>query len=267
MRKGIKGTLSIVSLVFMLCGCGEQNPAEPVENTIKHLQNNELSEVGQYMYADSKEETESDSQESEGYEGSSSYADTMIQALTAFAEENAPYIRYEILDSEVDSVDATVRVKITYKNAGPVAKLTVNELIDQSVSSALTSAFTGGGDMDNDDMTAVFLASFEKAKEDAAIIDKTDTLEIHCKKVDGEWKICDGDVFLNIYYCNILDSISSMFDESEEELDTETVQKAENADVSVEAEPESENRDASAEPESESESDSDIMYYKLKLRT
>lgn len=258
MRKRIKEILTMASLAFVLFGCGEQNPAEPVENILKHLQNNELSEVGQYLYVDSGEETETGQQEFGNYEESESYSDAIIQAMTACAEENASYIRYEILDSKVDNDDAIVKVKITYKNAGPVAKLAVNELINQSISNALTSAFTGGGDMDDEDMAAVFLASFEKAKENAVIIDKTDTLEIHCKKIDKEWKICDYDVFLNIYYCNIFDSISSMFDE--EDSDAETVQKTENVDVSVETESEPENSDVSVE--AESESDPDIMYYK-----
>ena len=198
MKKKVNGFLIAILLMFALSACGTSKPSNVVEDAMKHMQNNEISEAGQYFYTDSEKGTENENQDE-----SESYSNVVLQAMTACAEENAGYIKYEIADSTIDGEEATVTVDITYKNAGPILKLAINDLTNQSISNAFSSAFLGGGELNDDDMSAIFLASFEKAKENAAIIDKTDTLEIHCKKVNKGWKITNYEELLNVYYCNM----------------------------------------------------------------
>lgn len=107
-------------------------------------------------------------------------------------------------------------------------------MTNQSISNAFSSAFLGGGELNDDDMSAIFLASFEKAKENAAIIDKTDTLEIHCKKVNKEWKITNYEELLNVYYCNMYVSLDSISSSSDEDVSIE-----ENTDPPLKTEPDS----------------------------
>lgn len=242
MRKRAKEILAILTFILILSACGAKKPEDTVGNVFRHLQNNELSEIGQYFYTDSKEEGEEDILKVQGNdEESDFYSDIMDGVMDELAEQNAQYISCEIMESMVDGDEATVKVKVTYKNAGPIMKLAFNDLLNQSISSAFTSEFLGGGDMMTDeDMAALFLASVEKAKQNAALIDKTDTLEIPCKKTDGGWKISEAEAFPNIYYCNILDSISSLFSELEEEDAPETessgIPETESSGISAEEE-------------------------------
>ena len=254
MKKKIIGSLIAIISMIALSACGAPKPNDAVENAIKHMQNNEISEAKQYFYTDSENESESDQQASQD----DLYSNVFLQVMTECAEENAQYIKYEIVESTVDDEEATVTIDITYKNAGPVVKLAFNDLINQSVSSAFSSAILGGGDLNDDDMTAIFLASFEKAKENAAIIDKTDTLEIHCEKVNKEWKITNYEDLLNVYYCNIYDSMNSMFSSSDEDVSNE-----ESADTS--AKPEDVSDEDGTDASAETESDSDITHFTMSF--
>lgn len=229
MKKKVNGFLIAILLMFALSACGTSKPSNVVEDAMKHMQNNEISEAGQYFYTDSEKGTENENQDE-----SESYSNVVLQAMTACAEENAGYIKYEIADSTIDGEEATVTVNITYKNAGPILKLAINDLTNQSISNAFSSAFLGGGELNDDDMSAIFLASFEKAKENAAIIDKTDTLEIHCKKVNKEWKITNYEELLNVYYCNMYVSLDSISSSSDEDVSIE-----ENTDPPLKTEPDS----------------------------
>lgn len=244
MKKKIIGVVAIIVLEALLFGCGAQEPSEPVENVMKHLQNNELSEINQYFYTDSTEGTEENEQVQEDSGISDSQLSIIWDALTECAEQNAQYIRYEIVDSVVNGDDATVKLEVTYKNVGPVIKLAFSDLINQSISSAFSSAFIGSGEMDDDDLTAIFIASFEKAKENVAIIDKTDTLEVHCKNVGKEWKICNPEVLRNIYYGNVVNSLESMFSESEDTEDEESTPEGENTDLATQTDLPSNEEDA-----------------------
>lgn len=259
MKKKISGFLAAIVLAAMLPGCGEQKPSEPVENVMKHMRNNEISEISQYLYTDSSEGAETNEVQ-EDSSISDSQLEILWDALTECVEQNAQYIRYEIVDSTVDGDDATVKLEVTYKNAGPLIKWAFNDLINQSVASVFSSTLIGGGEMDNDDWMAIFMASFEKAKENAAIIDKTETLEIHCKNVDKEWKICNSEVLRNIYYCNMPNALESMFAESEDAEDAESTPEVDNTGLS--AETESQPGDENISPSTENGLGSDISYFK-----
>ena len=203
MKNKGNGFLLIILSMLALSACGTPKPSVTVENVMKHMQNNEISEAGKYFYTDSEEETGDGNQTQENQNESESYSNVVLQTMTACAEENAEYIKYDITDSTIDDEEATVTVDITYKNAGPVLKLAMSDLMNQSISTAFSSTFLGGEELNDDDMSAIFLASFEKAKQNAAIIDKTDTLEIHCKKGNKGWKITNYEELLNVYYCNM----------------------------------------------------------------
>lgn len=212
--------LLVVVLMIGLVGCGTDKPDDMVENTVKCLQKNQVNEAKQYFYyEDSTTEKVEESTQSE--DDSDSFSDAFTDIMNECAEENSQYLKYEVVDSTVNGDAATVTVEVTYKNAGPVAKLALNDLISQSISSAFSSAFTDGGEIDNEDMSAILIAAFEKEKENAAIIDKTETLEINCKKTDKGWKISNYETLLNIYYCNILDTLENMFDSEEGTTDSE----------------------------------------------
>ncbi len=43
--------------------------------------------------------------------------------------------------------------------------------------------------LEDNDMSAMFIKSFENAQDSAAFVDKTDNLKIPCKKIDGKWKM------------------------------------------------------------------------------
>lgn len=232
--------LGILMLVG-LNGCGSEKPDNTVESAIECLKENQLNDASQYFFyeEDATLNTEEDEQSSETID---TYSSAYLNIMTTCAEENSQYLEYEILENTIDGDDATVKVQITYKNAGPVLKLAVNDLLETVVSSAVTSELLGGGDVDDDDMSAILLAAFEKEKENAAIIDKTETLDIFCKKTDNGWKITNYEVLLNVYYCNIYNTLDNMFDSEE---DTEEI-----VDNNEEEQDENNN------------SDSDIMYYK-----
>ena len=118
MKNKRNGFLLIILSMLALSACGTPKPSVTVENVMKHMQNNEISEAGKYFYTDSEEETGDGNQTQENQNESESYSNVVLQTMTACAEENAEYIKYDITDSTIDDEEATVTVDITYKNAG-----------------------------------------------------------------------------------------------------------------------------------------------------
>lgn len=239
--------MCVITVLFTGCGAGK--PEKVVESAIQCLQENNLEEVRQYFAKGESAETimEADSEIS-GDVGSESeesvFSNSMMTVMEECAKENAEFIRYEITDTrETGEDEAKVTVKVTYKDAGPVAKIAMNALYEQIVSSAITGAFTGEDvDMEDSDMAAIFTKAFENAKETASYVDKTESIDIGLKKVDGQWKIIDATGLMNVYYCNILNTFEKFFSseteesgENEEETETENtgdMESGSDADVS-----------------------------------
>ena len=214
----------ILTFALLFTGCGTAKPASVVESAIKCLQENNLEEASQYFAKGDADETEAVEKVTDGTEEDTENAagNAFLSVMNDFAKEHAKDITYEIKDTKEDGDEATVTVKVTYKDAGPVTKLAYQDLIKQSVSSALTSSLAGtGGDLEDNDMSAMFIKSFENAQDSAAFVDKTDNLKIPCKKIDGKWKISDSTDLLNVYYGNILNTLEKLTsDDSDSDEDS-----------------------------------------------
>lgn len=157
--------------------------------------------------------------------------------------------------------EATVTVNVTYKDAGAVTKLAYQDLIKQSVSSALTTSLAGaGGDIDESDISAMFIKSFENAQDSAAFVDKSDELKISCKKIDGKWKISDSTDLLNVYYGNILNTLDKLTsDDSDSDDDNK-------ADTEADTEVDTSKQETDGTEPFEAESDSAAMSLHMILR-
>ena len=201
----------ILTLALLFTGCGTAKPASVVESAIKCLQENKLDEAREYFAKGDTDDTEAVEKVTDGTEEDTENAvgNAFLSVMNDFAKEHAKDITYEIKDTKEDGDEATVTVKVTYKDAGAVTKLAYQDLIKQSVSSALTSSLAGG-DIDDSDMSAMFIKSFENAQDSAAFVDKTDNLKIPCKKIEGKWKISDSTDLLNVYYGNILSTLEKV---------------------------------------------------------
>ena len=259
----------LLAVALLFTGCGAGKPVDVVEGAIKCLQENKLEDARQYFAKiDMKDGTEAvegtDSGTETGTENA--FSNAILDVMNDFAKEHAKDITYEIKDTEEDGDEATVEVDVTYKDAGPVTKLAYQDLIKQSVSSALTGSLTGDGSssLEDSDISAMFVKSFEKAQESAAFMDKTDTLKVSCKKVDGKWKISDSTDLLNVYYGNIINTLDKLTSDSSDDSssgtdasDTETTEQSA-GDTGTDSKSDS---STSSDSASDDASDSDITLY------
>lgn len=149
----------------------------------------------------------------------------------------------------------------SYKDAGAVTKLAYQDLIKQSVSSALTTSLAGaGGDIDESDISAMFIESFENVQDSAAFVGKSEKLKIFCKKIDGKWKISDSTDLLNVYYGNILNTLDNL---TSDDSDSDDDSKADaEADTSKQETTDTE----LSEAESDSAADNSRMSLHMILR-
>lgn len=250
-KKKLLPVILIFALLFT--GCGTVKPASVVESAIKCLQENKLDEAREYFAKEDTDEKEAVEKVTGGTEEDTEDAvgNAFLGVMNDFAKEHAKDITYEIKDTKEDGDEATVTVNVTYKDAGAVAKLAYQDLIKQSVSSALTPSLAGaGGDIDESDISAMFIKSFENAQDSAAFVDKSDELKISCKKVDGKWKISNSTDLLNVYYGNILNTLDKLTsDDSDSDDDNK-------ADTEADTEADTPKKETTDTEPSEAESDS-----------
>lgn len=243
----------ILTFALLFTGCGTAKPASVVESAIKCLQENKLDEAREYFAKEDTDETEAVEKVTDGTEEDTEDAveNAFLGVMNDFAKEHAKDITYEIKDTKEDGDEATVTVKVTYKDAGAVTKLAYQDMIEQSVSNALTTSLAGaGGDIDESDISAIFIKSFENAQDSAAFVDKSEKLKISCKKVDGKWKISDSTDLLNVYYGNILNTLEKLTpDDSDSDDDNK-------ADTEADTEADTSEQETTDTEPSEVESDS-----------
>ena len=243
----------ILTFALLFTGCGTVKPASVVESAIKCLQENKLEEAREYFAKEDTDETEAVEKVTDGTEEDTEDAvgNAFLGVMNDFAKEHAKDITYEIKDTKEDGDEATVTVNVTYKDAGAVTKLAYQDLIKQSVSSALTTSLAGaGGDIDESDISAMFIKSFENAQDSAAFVDKSEELKISCKKIDGKWKISDSTDLLNVYYGNILNTLEKLTsDDSDSDDDNK-------ADTEADTEADTSKQETDGTEPSEAESDS-----------
>lgn len=243
----------ILTFALLFTGCGTAKPASVVESAIKCLQENKLDEAREYFAKEDTDETEAVEKVTDGTEEDTEDAvgNAFLGVMNDFAKEHAKDITYEIKDTKEDGDEATVTVKVTYKDAGAVTKLAYQDMIEQSVSNALTTSLAGaGGDIDESDISAIFIKSFENAQDSAAFVDKSEKLKISCKKVDGKWKISDSTDLLNVYYGNILNTLEKLTpDDSDSDDDNK-------ADTEADTEADTSEQETTDTEPSEAESDS-----------
>lgn len=243
----------ILTFALLFTGCGTVKPASVVESAIKCLQENKLDESREYFAKEDTDETEAVEKVTDGTEEDTEDAvgNAFLGVMNDFAKEHAKDITYEIKDTKEDGDEATVTVNVTYKDAGVVTKLAYQDLIKQSVSSALTTSLAGaGGDIDESDISAMFIKSFENAQDSAAFVDKSEELKISCKKIDGKWKISDSTDLLNVYYGNILNTLEKLTsDDSDSDDDNK-------ADTEADTEADTSKQETDGTEPSEAESDS-----------
>lgn len=257
-KKKLLPVILIFALLFT--GCGTAKPASVVESAIKCLQENKLEEAREYFAQGDTDETEAVEKVTDGTEEDTEDAvgNAFLGVMNDFAKEHAKDITYEIKDTKEDGDGATVTVKVTYKDAGAVTKLAYQDLIKQSVSSALTTSLAGaGGDIDESDISAMFIKSFENAQDSAAFVDKSEELKISCKKIDGKWKISDSTDLLNVYYGNILNTLEKL---TSDDSDSDDDNKADTeADTSKQETTDTE--PSEAESDSAADNSSDVTTY------
>lgn len=233
-KKQVLLAFMVAMIALLLAGCGKGKPENTVNKVFNCLTENNLSEIKNYIYVEpqetiSKEGNEGGSEQSNGNEegnegdsqqlaGNSETSDEdpysfISEYVSSVAEKEAANITYEIVSSEINEDDAIVKVKVSYNNYGPVAKMAFKILYDKII----TNTFSGI-DMNEDDMVAVFVAAFENEQQNVAIIKKTETIEVPCRYVDKKWMITDYSAIQNIYYCNIYGALSELGgDDSETE--------------------------------------------------
>lgn len=250
----------ILTFALLFTGCGTAKPASVVESAIKCLQENKLEEAREYFAKGDTDETEAVEKVTDGTEEDTEDAvgNAFLGVMNDFAKEHAKDITYEIKDTKEDGDEATVTVNVTYKDAGAVTKLAYQDLIKQSVSSALTTSLAGaGGDIDESDISAMFIKSFENAQDSAAFVDKSEELKISCKKIDGKWKISDSTDLLNVYYGNILNTLEKLTsDDSDSDDDNKADTEADTSKQETDGTEPSE-----AESDSAADNSSDVTTY------
>lgn len=264
MKKKIKYLSIIFLFTFVLSSCGEAKPEEVVENTFKLFQENKLKESSDY-FVKSEEDVDEDDEAN---------IESMLELLNDFASENCKDISYEILDTKEDKNEATVKVKVKYKDASGITKIAFQEFLKQTISSAFTDSVIGNDDdLDDSQMMSMFLKAFENAQEKATLVSKSETLEIKCKKVDDEWKIDSKKEMINIYYCNIINTMTKLSDstksddkdDSKEDVDVETteevIEEATETETTEETTKSEETKEAEEETTASAYSKDEVSYY------
>ena len=251
---------AILTFALLFTGGGAAKPASVVESAIKCLQENKLDEAREYFAKGDNDDTEAVEKVTDGTEEDTEnvVGNAFLGVMNDFAKEHAKDITYEIKDTKEDGDEATVTVKVTYKDAGAVTKLAYQDMIEQSVSNALTTSLAGaGGDIDESDISAIFIKSFENAQDSAAFVDKSEKLKISCKKVDGKWKISDSTDLLNVYYGNILNTLEKLTpDDSDSDDDSKADTEADTSEQeTTDTEP------SEAESDSAADNSSDVTTY------
>lgn len=254
----------ILTFALLFTGCGTVKPASVVESAIKCLQENKLDEAREYFAKGDTDETEAVEKVTDGTEEDTEDAvgNAFLGVMNDFAKEHAKDITYEIKDTKEDGDEATVTVKVTYKDAGAVTKLAYQDLIKQSVSSALTTSLAGaGGDIDESDISAMFIKSFENAQDSAAFVDKSEELKISCKKIDGKWKISGSTDLLNVYYGNILNTLDKLTSDDSDSDDDNKADTEADTEADTSKQETTDTEPSEAESDSAADNSSDVTTY------
>lgn len=224
-KKHLLIVFMVSMMALLLVGCGKGKPENTVKKVFDCLIENNTSEVKNYVYVESQDARTKDGNkgDTDQSNGNDENADGSVQAtdnketneensfsfindyVSSIAEKEAANITYEIVSSEINEENAIVKVKVSYNNYGPVAKMAFKILFEQII----TNTFSGI-DMNDDDMVAVFVAAFENEQQNVAIIKKTETIDVPCKYVDKKWMITDYSAIQKIYYCNIYDALAEL---------------------------------------------------------
>ena len=198
----------LIAVCGCLVGCGTNKAEAVVKNYFESMKNSDVDEM-KTLIKNTK--------------------DTKNNALTdvmlLYAQEYHTNIEYTIEGSIIDEDTATIDVEVKYSNLGPIVKLALIDLVNNSISSAFM-----GVELDDDDMDALFGSYFEKHKEDVSVLPKTETLKVECEKIDGKWKIIYSDELINVYFCNMMNALDSFeSDNSEKTSEIEDTQDIEPA--------------------------------------
>ena len=210
----------ILYVLFMLCmamslsGCGTSRPENIVKKCFESMRKNEISQLSQYTVENTETGSEvENSTEDESY---------VISVVRTYAEKHANEIEYKIKSSEVLEDTATVTVEVTYNNAAPVIKLALTDVFNKALESALS-----GIQFDDEEMAAIFTASFQNEQESAAIVSKTETIDIKCKKVHKTWKVVDVGKLTNIYFCNMYSALDEYYGNDTDNIDDDVKSEGE----------------------------------------
>lgn len=212
----VKGNLKLFILLLLavcgcLVGCGTNKAEAVVKNYFESMKNSDVDEMKTLIKNTEKTDTKNN---------------VLIDVMLLYAQEYHTNIEYTIEGSMIDKDTATIDVEVKYINLGPIVKLALTDLVNNSISSAFM-----GVELEDDDMDALFRSYFEKHKEDISVLPKTETLKVECEKIDGKWKIIYSDELINIYFCNMMNALDSFANDNSENSESNSEKTSEIEDT------------------------------------
>ena len=135
---------------------------------------------------------------------------------------NAKKITYEIKDSTIDGDNATVTVDFKYVDGGPLLKSTIGDVFSQVISMAFA-----GVEMNDEEMSQLFVSSMEKQKENISETFTERTVNLKCINIDNKWYIDDiSDDFIDVIISNfgtVAEELDESFNDSSNGFDEDNL--------------------------------------------
>lgn len=204
--KKVVSVLLILAISLNLSACsGSPKPETTVSEFIEASKQFDFEKMSSKINPSSSTDKDMISELEEGFE-----EDSFEKYFMEYLKQNAKKITYTIVESEVNGDYATITVDFKYVDGGPLLKATLGDVFTQSISKALA-----GTEMNDDEMTELFISSMQAQKEiiDEAFVDKE--IDIKCIKVDDKWYIDDIDMdFMNMMISNF----ATVFEDLNSEL-------------------------------------------------
>lgn len=223
--KKIFNVILILAIVLSLSACSNQSkPETTVSEFIEAAKMFDFSQMSLKINPSSTPSKEKISELEEGSE-ENSYEKYFMDYL----KSNAKKITYEIKKSAIDGDNATVTVDFKYVDGGPLLKATIGDVFSQAISMAFA-----GVEVNDDEMSQLFVSSMEKQKENISESFTERTVEIKCIKVDNKWYLEDiSDDFIDVIISNfgtVAKELDESFNDSSNGFDEDNLTALEQAE-------------------------------------
>lgn len=229
--KKVFNVFLILAIVLSVAACSSQpKPETTVSEFIEAAKMFDFDKMSSEINPASSPSKEKISELEEGPE-ENSYEKYFMDYL----KSNAKKITYEIKDSVIDGDNATVTVDFKYVDGGPLIKATIGDVFSQVISMAFA-----GVEMNDDEMSQLFVSSMEEQKGNISESFTERTVDLKCIKIDNKWYLDDiGDDFVDVIISNfgtVAEELDESFNDSSNGFDEDnltTLEQAEEDDMEI----------------------------------